>query len=86
MLTGCNDKMIRCWDVLNPEAPKVTLTGLPVDNMKCVYTHLVKLGHSAMIKKTLWCDENTIVSGGDDKCIRYGSSCSPTHEISQLYF
>lgn len=54
LLTGCNDKGIRCWDVGSTEAPVVTMTG---------HTGSIK---KAIFDTT----EQLCISGGDDKSMR----------------
>jgi WD40 repeat protein len=54
LLTGCNDKVIRLWDVESADEAVVTLKG-----------------HTGSLKKAMFfTDQQTCVSGGDDKTIR----------------
>eukprot|EP00037_Helgoeca_nana_P025372 m.277048 g.277048 ORF g.277048 m.277048 type:complete len:325 (-) comp26929_c0_seq13:4760-5734(-) len=54
LLTGCNDKGIRCWDVASTDAAVVTMTG---------HTGSIK---KALFDTT----EQLCISGGDDKTMR----------------
>lgn len=54
LLTGCNDKGIRLWDVERPDAAKAEFKG---------HTATLK-------KTLFGVDQQTAISGGDDKCIK----------------
>jgi serine-threonine kinase receptor-associated protein len=58
LLTGCNDKKIRCWDVGKPDAPTLEVSGHTKGIKKVLFSP----------------DQQKIISGGDDNTIRvYGA-------------